>query len=297
MLISSFLKRKSKMRNQKLILFGIAIFIISAVTAFAAEPDQQLDLGKATEKILNPISDVWSFNFEYDLLIMEGNITDDRRLSNILTFKPVISFPLGVDWNLINRPTLQLPIEETLQSDGTWRRDSGFGDMALAQVISPERGIGQINIIGAGWTWIFPTASDDTLGQGKCQLGPAVAIGSITDKYQVAAVFQQWWSIGGDDERNYTSSMSLEYWLQWRVNPTFTVGMNPTITADWTADLDERWTVPVGLGFSKTINIGNIPVNFSVEADYSIVRPKSFGQEWDINFTITPAIPNPFKHR
>jgi len=278
-------------------LCWMLIVIISEVTAFAAEPGQQLDLGKATEKILNPVSDAWNFNFEYDLLIMEGNITDDRRLSHVLTFEPVISLPLGADWNLINRAILQFPISETLQSDGTWRRDSGFGDMELAQVLSPERGIGLMNIMGAGWTWIFPTASDDTLGQGKYQLGPAVVIGNITDKYQVAAAFQQWWAIGGDDKRNYTSSMSIGYWLQWRVTPTLTIGMNPTITADWTEDLDDRWTVPVGLGCSKTVNIGNIPFSFSVEADYSIVRPRTFGQEWDINFTITTSIPNPFKHK
>jgi len=34
-----------------------------------------------------------------------------------------------------------------------------------------------------------------------------------------------------------------------------------------------------------------------VEADYSIIHPKTLGQEWDISFSIAPTIQNPFRHK
>ena len=283
------------MKIPKAILFAISIISVLTTTVSASETSQQKDLGKETTDILNPLSDVCDINFEYDILVMEGKIAEDRKINNLLTIKPVLAIPLNKDWNLVTRSTLPFPVSENFQSNGSWNCDSGFGDMKLTQMITPDNGIGPINILGAGWSWIFPTASDKTLGQGKYQLGPAFAVGRITDKYQVAVVVQQWWSVGGDNEREDASSLNIEYWLQWRVTPTFTIGMNPIITADWRQDLSNRWTVPIGLGCSKTIQIGNIPVNFSIEADYSVIRPKDFGEEWDINFTITPSFPNPFK--
>ena len=285
------------MKSLKPILFFILLMNILVIPIFASDPHPQKDLGKATEAIINPISETWDFNFEYDFIISDGKSTQQRRYANILTFKPRISFPLGEDWDLVNRITLPIPIEDVQQADNSWSWDGGLGDISLVQILSPIKGVDSLNIIGAGWTWTFPTASEDTLGDGKYKLGPAAVIGKMTDKYQVAVLLEQWWSIGGDGERKDTSEMNIEYWLEWFVTPTFTIGMNPTITADWKENIDNRWTLPVGIGCSKTVSIGNIPVNFAVEVDYSIICPKSFGEKWDISFTITPVIDNPFKRK
>ena len=57
----------------------------------------------------------------------------------------------------------------------------------------------------------------------------------------------------------------------------FSVGFGPTLSADWNADPDNRYTVPIGLGLTKTMRFGDTPVKFRLEGHYNIVKPDDFG--------------------
>ncbi len=51
--------------------------------------------------------------------------------------------------------------------------------------------------------------------------------------------------------------------------------------------------MPIGLGVQKTqIMFGKMPVKFGVEAQYYVVDRDTFGNEWRIQFTVAPIIPN-----
>ena len=50
-------------------------------------------------------------------------------------------------------------------------------------------------------------------------------------------------------------------------------------SADWEADSDNTWTVPVGGGFGKIFRIGKQPMNASVQAFYNVEKP-DFGADW-----------------
>ena len=51
------------------------------------------------------------------------------------------------------------------------------------------------------------------------------------------------------------------------------------------------WTVPVGLAIGKVVKLGPLPVKFQIAAQYMIQRPRDTGQEWNIQFQITPVLP------
>ena len=70
--------------------------------------------------------------------------------------------------------------------------------------------------------------------------------------------------------------------------------MGPTISIDWNARDEDRLTLPVGLGLTKTVRVGKLPIKLRAEAQYAIVRPKTFGYEWRFIFRIAPVIPSPF---
>ena len=56
------------------------------------------------------------------------------------------------------------------------------------------------------------------------------------------------------------------------------------------------WTVPLGLGLGKVVKLGGkLPVKFQVAAQYMVVRPAHTGQEWNLQFVITPVIPKLIK--
>jgi hypothetical protein len=70
--------------------------------------------------------------------------------------------------------------------------------------------------------------------------------------------------------------------------------MGPNIVYDWTAEPDDRLTLPIGLGITKTVRIGKMPVKFRFEPQYSIIRPDSVGTEWNFRIQIAPVIRSPF---
>ena len=60
----------------------------------------------------------------------------------------------------------------------------------------------------------------------------------------------------------------------WYVNSA------PIITADWTADSEDRWIVPLGGGGGKMLMLGGkLPLNLQTQLYYNLVRP-DFGPEW-----------------
>jgi hypothetical protein len=151
-------------------------------------------------------------------------------------------------------------------------------------------------IWGVGPTFIFPTASDRELGQGKYQAGPA-AVGLYMGKEWVFGVLaQQWWSFAGDNgSRPGTSQSNIQYFIQYLFGENWQIGMAPNILIDWKADQGQRFTVPVGLGIGKMVKIGPLPVKFTLEGDYMAVNPDDFGQRYGVRFQIIPVLPALFK--
>ena len=154
-------------------------------------------------------------------------------------------------------------------------------------------------ILGAGPVGLFPSATDDDLGQDQWALGPAAVFG-YKNKFLTAGVFPNYfWKIGSSGQDKDTpdiSQGSMLYFLIFNLPDAWQVGMNPTITYNDQAKPDDRWNVPVGLLAGKTIKIGKVPVNIKVAAEYSVVSPDAFGQRFQFKFQITPVIPGLIKN-
>jgi hypothetical protein len=59
------------------------------------------------------------------------------------------------------------------------------------------------------------------------------------------------------------------------------VSTAPIITADWKANSDDRWTVPLGGGVGKIVRFGKLPVNFQTQAFYNVEKPQN-GADWTL---------------
>jgi hypothetical protein len=73
----------------------------------------------------------------------------------------------------------------------------------------------------------------------------------------------------GLDKKEMSIDQDIQY--SWPSGWYLTYG--PTITADWTASSSDRWTVPVGAGVGKALEIGELALNLQVEAYDNVVRP------------------------
>ena len=143
-------------------------------------------------------------------------------------------------------------------------------------MLGPNRDDGII--WGAGVSQIFPTASEDILGQNKWQVGPAGVFAHLgkksgglgLDNWNIGVLAQQWWSYAGDSDYKETSQMDIQYFINWRVNETALIGMTPNINIniDWRADSGNKVALPIGLGYIGTVKVGKIPVRVAIEAQY-----------------------------
>jgi hypothetical protein len=114
---------------------------------------------------------------------------------------------------------------------------------------------------------------------------------------EAAGIFpQQWWSIGGKDNRADTSHANIQYYL-WRVLPNgWQVGTGaPNVLIDWKADDDDKVTLPIGLGVAKTVNLKKVPFRIQLEGSYSVVQPDKLSSEWNIRLVVTPFFPGLIK--
>jgi hypothetical protein len=260
-------------------------------------------LREVARQINNPISPLWQITFDNQIVGLDRGGLDGDDVAYTGVFQPFMPVDLSFlglerfawarDFRLITQ--LSVPFVETtpLPPGPGGDRKTGFGDIQLASVLAPSQTSGWLG--GIGPTFIFPTASDDALGQGKWQAGPVAVGGYLGSKWTAYAVAQQWWSFAGDDDRSRTNQLCLEYVLLRALPHRWQVGMQPSMTVDWTASRGNKVSFPVGLGVGKTVRIGNLPIQFWVEADYYPVRPDDVSApRWGIDIQIIPVIGEAF---
>lgn len=293
-------------RQAKRLIYGAALLLL-ATPSFARTQtnDSEALLGRAeaslrdiSRQINNPIGPLWNLTFDNAIASLDGGGLDDDLgyAGTFQSFMPVPLARLGLghfawarDLRIITQLTVPLVETVPLVPGPGSDRKTGFGDIQLASVIAPSSTSGLL--WGIGPTFIFPSASNDVLGQGKYQVGPAAVLGYLGSKWTAYAVAQQWWSFSGDDDRSSTRQLCLEYVLLRSLPHEWLVGMQPSMEVDWTESSGSKVLFPVGVGVGTTVRIGGLPVQLWLEFDYYVVRPDDLSApRWGIDIQIIPVI-------
>lgn len=251
--------------------------------------DEAAKANALAKALANPVASLWSMTFQFN----NYELTNDRWNNN-LQFQPVMPVSLTKGWNLITRPVIQIynsvPYATT---SGEPSRATAFGDWTQLELLSPANS-GEW-LLGVGPTFIFPTATSYFTGQGKWQVGPALVLAYLSKKFIVGVFPQQWWSFAGDESRPNTSQINIQPIGALFFDGGWTVGYSGNITASWKAPADNRWTVPLGLGVSKVVKFGRLPVKVGLAGQYMVTQPDPVGQRWNIQIQLTPVLPKLIK--
>ena len=147
---------------------------------------------------------------------------------------------------------------------------------------------------GAGFDLGFPTATEDLLGTGKFLAGPSLLGVYLGKKWKIGALAQHFWDFAGEDDRDSVNLTNLQYFIFYSLDETTSIGAAPNIFANWEQEeADNRFTVPIGIGISKTVQFGKVPVRFGAEIHYSVIQPDNVaGTEWNVRFYMIPAAPS-----
>ena len=76
--------------------------------------------------------------------------------------------------------------------------------------------------------------------------------------------------------------MTLQPFMQLQPSQGWYLTSSPLITADWEADHDNRWTVPIGGQFGRIFKIGDQAINANLAAYYNVVTPDDTGANWQL---------------
>jgi hypothetical protein len=265
----------------------------AAQAATAPLTDEATEVNK---ELSNPISSIWALQIQENTFFIHPGIEDKSSRNSVnVQFQPVLPLALTDDWNLITRPVFQVVNSVPVPTPtGRIYQATGFGDTILATLLSPSPKVAGPWLLGAGPTFIFPTATTTNVGQKKWQLGPGGVFGYLGEHYIVGIFPQQWFSVGGNGSKQ-TSQMNLQYFASYFLPHGWSVGTSPNMLINWYASAGNKVTFPIGLNVAKVQKIGPLPVKFQIQGQYMPVNPSVFGQRWNIQVSITPVIPKLIK--
>lgn len=289
------------MRCMRSVWHGVVLCAVLGGSALAEnlEPAMEgdslatADLAEIDRKLNNPLTDLWSLTFQNNTSVKDGDAVQGKDYSNNLFFQPFLPFEVGSkDQAMITlRPVFPLVTNPDIMGSSDYV--TGLGDIQLLTLAGPNHGKGLI--WGAGATFKFPTATDDALGAGKYQAGPAAMVFYMGKPWVGGILAQHWSSFAGDDNRADTNQSDIQYIIRRSIPGAMSIGMGPTIVINWEAESKNRYTVPIGLGVTKTTRWGKTPVKLRVEAHYSIIKPEDYGTTWNLRLQVTPVIKSPIK--
>jgi hypothetical protein len=97
------------------------------------------------------------------------------------------------------------------------------------------------------------------------------------------------WSFAGDDDRQDVSQLLIQPFVNYNLAGGWFLVSAPIITANWEADSDDIWVVPLG-GGGPVFKIGPQPVSMALQAYNNVEKPK-FGPDWPLRFAISFLFP------
>jgi len=240
------------------------------------------DTGDLAKKAQNPIANMISLPFQNNT---DFGIGPDDKTKNTLNIQPVWPFKINDSLVVITRTILPVVSQPGLFPGED--RTNGLGDSTFTAFFSPSD--------SGAWTWgvgpvaLIPTATDDALGTDKWGLGASAVVLTMPGKWVIGSLFSNLWSVTGSGEQD-VNLFTWQYFINYNLDGGWYLTSAPIMTANWEADSDNRWTIPVGGGIGKIVKIGKLPVNLNAQA-YKLIESPQNGADWQARFQMQFMFP------
>lgn len=278
--------------------------------AFATVSGLAAQSGPENEKVLttfqNPVGDLISVPFQNNTNFPIGHYS---RVQDVLNIQPVVPIHLSDDWLLISRwimPVVYQPdLGSSCRSNGPLageicaarERDSaangganGLGDMNPTLFLSPARP-GRL-IWGFGPTFLLPTATDPTLGQGKWGSGPSAVLLMQPKHWTLGVLSNNIWSFAGNDGRPRVNQFLTQYFITYNMEHGWFLTTSPILTANWRAPDGNRWLVPFGAGFGKMTRFFDQTMVWQMHLYYNAIHPQDLPYpKWQVRLQVALLFP------
>jgi len=260
----------------------------------------------------NPIGNVAANVSQFDMFRLKDKRTGIEK--NVGMYTNILQFPTEInnDWNIIHRAIFTVstvPVDQdkiNAIAGGDFNpgppgdpgsgelfgaisgRTTGLGDSYYVGLFAPKEGIsldgleGKL-LWGAGFDLSFPTAQENVLGSNKWTAGPSAVVAYLGPTWKLGGLLMHFKDFAGDDTNDNGLPVSdvnltnLQYFVYYNLSPIDAIGMSPNIIMNWEQGSGDKLTVPVGIGYQRTVEFGKLPVRIGIEYYNSIIQPDGVG--------------------
>lgn len=219
--------------------------------AVSASPQSSTRVGQLVRlqnAAANPIASLVSIPFQYNLNFDYGA---GRQTQQLLNVQPTIPVALSGGRTLVTRTIVPLYAQPALGP--TAGPQVALGDINPAFYYVPKQGA---LMLGYGASFVLPSATSSSAGQGKWSGGPAL-IGVLTHNRSVfGLLLNNVWSFAGNTQRAPVNQAQIQTFVHVSMGNGFGVGALTQTAVDWNAGT-HKWTVPFGPTAAQLIKLGD----------------------------------------
>lgn len=249
------------------LLLAIPAHAQSTAAGTGDKSQSESSAAEALQKaVQNPVASLISVPIQNNT---NFNVGPYDRTQDVLNIQPVIPFNVSKDWMVISRTIV--PVVWQPYANENTGGEYGLGDLNPTFFLSPRRP-GKV-IWGAGPALVFPTATNDILGQGKFSLGPSFVALAQPGHWTLGVLANNVWSVAGSGSRPDVNQMLLQYFINYNLKKGWFLSFSPIITANWKASDDNVWTVPFGGGIGRVMKLGFQPVSILAQFYGNAIHP------------------------
>jgi hypothetical protein len=261
----------------------------AATTTVQSAPPSEDTNAAAKNAAQNPVASVISVPVQGNTAFGVGPY---RRALNQTLVEPVVPIRLSENWILITRTIT--PIVVLPRFTPTDSVQYGLGNMEPQFYLSPAHP-GKF-IWGVGPQLYLPTASEDPLSVNSSLLpigrkwgGGVATVGLAHHGHWLGGMLlsNEWAGL----YHNHVNEATLNPFLYYNFSHNWYLVSSEVMTADWTANRNQRWTVPVGGGFGKIFRLGPQILNARAQAWNVTERPDG-GPNWVLQTQIQFLYPH-----
>ena len=249
-----------------------ATIFVAATRCFAQTSDNK---EKALLDAENPIAARISVPFQSNTYFSSGPL---EKTGNVVIIQPVVPARLTRDWNLITRWVTRVVYVPPVSPDHG--SAFGLGNLQPEFYFSPAH-TGKV-IWGVGPKLYLPTATSDELGINRMGGGLAAAAVATTGPWIIGIIAHNVWAGSG---KTRVDQMTLSPFVYFNVKDGWYFVSSPSITSNWAATSNHRWTVPLGGGIGRLFKIDKQPVNARIQGLHNAARP-DFGASWQLQVQV-----------
>lgn len=248
------------------------------------------DAEAIAKELSNPATSLSSLNFNF-----ETYTGDEGFMKQNISFQP--AFPIKLDGGAVFaiRPLIGMTVADTAEGSETSFNNIS-GDIMYGQTFATG------TILLGGMYVSAPTSTADN-AQDNWVGGPEALVAQIFPWGVAGAFVSHATDLNAPDDNGVETDMTnFQYIYSVNLGGGYTLSASPTVVYNWNyedqktdLDLQSEWSVPLGIGISKTTIVGTMPVKFSAEINYYVEKQRDTDADFLFKFKVTPVVNNPLQ--